>query len=182
MKTAGAAALTTVFPAAAPVLAAVNKFLPDDQQLPATATGDQVKDAISALPADKRAEVMAMQFDVEKVNIQESHQTARAMFQADENSKHTTRPKIALGAFRVVSFVAILIVSVWAVAVLTGKQDLAKTIQDGWPFVLAVIGPFVGWLNRYFGILKLEHQNRLNAANQQPIQGGIAGLISAFKK
>lgn len=123
--------------------------------------------------------------DLEKTKFQERAKTTRTMLETEAVSKHTTRPKIALGAFRVVSFISIGIFSVWAVAVLRDKTALVTAIQEGWPFIVGLILPFVGWLNSYFGILKEEQKDKLGALNgQMPAStvGILSKLASKFKK
>lgn len=101
--------------------------------------------------------------ELEKTKFEEKAKTLRAMLEGEAISKHTTRPKIAYGAFLVVSFISIGIFVVWAVAALQGNTELVQTIQDYWPFVLGLIMPFVGWLNSYFGVLRDEQKDKLDA-------------------
>jgi len=183
-KTVGASALNLVLPGSgSAILSMVNEFLPDDQKLPADATGHEVSNAIQSLPADQRAAIMEKQFDVDITQIKESNATARAMLEAESKSTHSTRPKIAYQAFQVVASISLMIVFGWLYAITTGKADMVSAIVDGWPWVTAIILPFVGWLNSYFGILKTEHKNRLDAAGgATPAPSGIAGILSAALK
>ena len=107
---------------------------------------------------------------------QENNTTVRELLKADAKNPHTTRPKIALGAFYVVAFVTIATISLWAYGVLAQNDVLVKTVMDGWPFILAVIGPLVTLLWAYFGVLKQEQRNRLDAATGAP--SGISRIIS----
>ncbi len=163
------------------MIGAINTILPADKKLSATATGQDIDFVIKGLPGDQRAAILNKEFDIELAQIKEGNATLRVMLEQDAKNPHSTRPKIALGAFRVVAFIAILVVSIWAYAVIGGDEKLVKTIVDGWPWILAVIGPFVGWLNNYFGTLKQEHRNRLDAANGSTTSG-IESLISSFIK
>lgn len=180
LKTVGSAAITTMVPGGGLLLGVVNEFLPKDKQLPTTATGEEVNSAVASLPADQRAAIMDKEFDVEITHVKESNKTLRTMLETEAKSPHTTRPMIALGAFRVVSFVTILVVSMWAFAIVKQDNKLVTSIVSGWPWVLVVIGPFVGWLNSYFGVLKQEQKNKLDAANGSSTPSGIAGIVSAL--
>lgn len=170
----GSAVVRSVVPGGGIIIDLINELLPDDAKLPAEATGSDLKSAVNSLPPEQRAQIMRREFDVQM----EGHHTVQAMLQAEQASQHTTRPRIALGAFQLVAFVAIVVVALWAYAVAVENGPLVAVIVDGWPFVAAVIGPFVGLLWAYFGILKNEQGNRLNAVNG--ISAG--GLISQLFK
>lgn len=183
VKTVGSAALQVALPGTGSlIVGAVNELLPDDKKLPAGATGDDLNSAIASLPPEQQASVMEKEFDVSITQIKESNSTLRTMLESDAANPHSTRPRIALGAFRVVSFISILIVSMWAWAVIKGDEKLVKAVVDGWPLAFAIIGPFVGWLNNYFGTLKQEHKNKLDAANGSSTPAGIAGILSNIIK
>ena len=125
---------------------------------------------------------MEKEFDVSITQIKESNSTVRAMLESDTKNPHTTRPYIAKGAFHVVAFVVIVTISVWAYGVFIRDDDLVKTVMGGWQFVLAVIGPLVTLLWAYFGVLKQEHKNKLDAANGSSTPAGIAGILSSIIK
>ncbi len=176
LTTVGSGLVSALVPGGPLLIAAVNEMLPDDKKLPANATGQQAASVINTLPADTRAQVLGKEFDV----TIEAHSTLRTMLETEQKSQQTTRPKIALGAFHVVSFVIIMVVSAWFIAVLQEDTETLSIIVDGWPFVLAAIGPFVGWLNHYFGILKTEQKNRLDAATGNLNANGLTGVIKSF--
>ncbi len=182
VKEVGGGVIADMVPGGRAVMRMVNKFLPEDAQLPDNATGSQAADAIQSLPADQRAQVMNKKFDIQITEIKESHSTVRAMLEAEAKSTHTTRPRIALGAFRLIAFATVLIILGWLYAVLVKDAVLVKSIVDGWPFVFALLAPFVGWLNRYFGILKDEQKNKMDAANGLSAPSGITGMISSLIK
>ncbi len=161
-RKAGAAIIRDVVPGGALIIDTINAVLPPDKQLPPDATGDSLAARLSQL------------------ELQAS--TTVAMLNAEAQSTHTTRPRIALGAFHVVATVTLVVVSMWAVAIMRGDVKMLSAITEGWEFVLAAIVPFVGWLNQYFGILRDEHRNRLDAANGSIPARGLAGLVAAFKK
>lgn len=184
IKSVGAGIIREVVPGGGLLIGAINAVLPADKKLPDMATGQDIDYVIKGLPVSQRSDILEKEFDIELAQIKEGNATLRVMLEQDAKNPHSTRPKIALGAFRVVAFIAISVVSIWAYAVIDGDEKLVIAIVDGWPWVLAIIGPFVGWLNNYFGVLNSENRNRLDAANGTPTSGitGIAGLISSFIK
>jgi len=182
VKTVGGNLISTAVPGGPLLLAGINALLPDDAQLPADATGQQAQDVISALPPEQRAEVMGKKFDVELATITQSGETMRAMLTTEATSPHTTRPKIALGSFRVVAFAIIVTISLWAYGIVTADTDMVKTIVNGWPFLLSAVGPLIVLLRAYFGVLGKEQKNKLDAATGNTNPAGIAGIIQALVK
>lgn len=173
----GGAVVKTMVPGGGLIIDVVNEFLPDDKKLPADATGSDMQVAVDKLPPAQRAQLMGREFDVQI----EEHHTLQAMLQAEQGSTHTTRPRIALGSFQLVAFVTVVVVSLWAYAVAIENEKLVAAVVDGWPFVAAVIAPFVTLLWAYFGVLKNEQRNRLNAANGSTA-GPLGGIISKLIK
>lgn len=173
----GGAVVKTMVPGGGLIIDVVNEFLPDDKKLPADATGPDMQAAVDSLPPDQRAQLLGREFDVQI----EEHHTLQAMLQAEQGSTHTTRPRIALGSFQLVAFVTVVVVSLWAYAVAIENEKLVAAVVDGWPFVAAVIAPFVTLLWAYFGVLKNEQRNRLNAANGSTA-GPLGGIISKLIK
>lgn len=180
LKTVGAGIIREVVPGGGLLVEAVNAVLPAGKKLSAGATGPDISAAVASLPADQRANIMSKEFDVDLTWIKEGNETLRTMLKHDAENPHSTRPAIALGAFRVVAFVCVSVVSVWAIAVLTGKDEMVEAVTGGWPFVAAVIAPLVTLLWAYFGVLKQEHKNKLNAAGGASHAGGIVGILSSL--
>lgn len=111
----------------------------------------------------------------------ERGETTRSMLENESKSQHTTRPRIAWGCFLVLAAVSCAVVLVWAFAAVTGRTELVSAMMDGWPFVASIVLPFVTLLYGYFGILKTESRDRLNAATGvAPVAGGI--IKKLFKK
>jgi len=180
VKTVGAGAISALVPGGGAIVGAINAFLPDSSKLPQDATGKQAAEAIQSLPASDRAAIMAKEFDVTITEIKESHSTVRAMLEADAKIPHTTRPYIAKGSFHVIAFTIIAIVSVWIVSVYTEANATVKAVMDGWPFIVAVLAPLVTLLHAYFGVLKHEHKQKLDAANGVANPQGIAGMLAGM--
>ena len=182
VRTVGGAVISNVVPGGAAIVGAVNALLPADSQLPETATGKDVVTAIQSLPPEQRGAVMMKEFEVDITQIKESHSTVRAMLEADAATPHTTRPYIAKGSFHVVAFTIIAAVSIWSYGVSTQNAELVKAVMDGWPFILAVIAPLVILLHAYFGVLRQEQKNRLDAAGGSTTPSGIMGLVTSLIK
>lgn len=182
VKSVGSGIVREVVPGGGILVDAVNEFLPDDKKLPSNATGKDIDDAVGSLPAEQRARIYEKEFDVDLTQIRQSNETVRAMLEADTKNPHTTRPYIAKGSFHVVAFAVVATVSAWAYGVVTGDSDLVKSVTGGWQFILSVIGPLVTLLWAYFGVLKNEQKNRLDAARGSSTPGGIAGILSNIIK
>lgn len=181
VKSLGSAALQVALPGTGSlIIGAVNGLLSDDKKLPITATGHDVSAAIASLPPDQQASVMEKEFDVDIIQITESNATLRTMLETEAKSPHTTRPYIAKGSFHVVAFAIIVAVSLWAYAVLRENEGLVSTVMNGWPFILGVTAPLVTLLSAYFGILKKEQKNKLDAAQGNSTPAGIAGILSSL--
>jgi hypothetical protein len=183
LKTVGTGVITSVTGGAAPlVLGAINAVLPDDAKLPEGATGQQAQDALASIPAEARAKLMDKEFDVQITQIKESNSTVRMMLESDAASPHTTRPKIAMQSFQVIAFSIITTTALWAYAVLAGDVEMVTAIMDGWVFIVGVNGTLATLLLAYFGVLKQEHKQKLNAAGGHPSGGVLSSLISSITR
>lgn len=187
-KSIGSGLLQTALPGVGTlIIKSINDELPKDKKLPVTATGDDALTAIKGLSPDRRADLMDKEFDVQITDIKETNETLRVMLDADATSTHTTRPKIAYQAFQVVASISLITIFLWAYAVGSSNDKMVKVVMDGWPFVVGIVSPFIILLHAYFGVLKQEHKNRLDAAgglptdsstNQSAIMGTIAKLLN----
>ena len=177
LKKVGGAVVKTMVPGGGLIVDVVNEFLPDSKKLPPDATGSDMQAAVDSLPPDQRAQLLSREFDVQV----EQHHTLQTMLLAEQSSQHTTRPRIALGAFHLVAFVTIVSASLWAYAVAARDSGLVAAVTDGWPFVAAMISPFVTLLWAYFGVLKHEQRAKLNAANGST-SGALSSIITHITK
>jgi hypothetical protein len=177
VKNVGGAIVSEVVPGGSLIVKVVNEFLPDDDKLPEVATGNDISNAISKLPPQEQSQVLIKEFDVTLEQIKQEHSTVRTMLENDAKNPHTTRPYIAKQSFHVVAFVTILMVSTWVIGIYTGDTDMVSIIVDGWAWILAVLGPLVTLLYAYFGVLRKENEDKLNAANGQRAVSGIGALI-----
>lgn len=183
LKSVGSAAIQVAMPGTGSLLVAgLNELLPAESKLPVNPTGTDVSNAIASLPPEQRASVLEREFDVEVVQIEQSNQTLRAMLESDAANPHSTRPKIAYQAFQVVAIISLGIVAIWAIAALRGDHKTMELVNNGYVFVGIITSPFILWLNSYFGILKTESKDRLNAASGLPEEGPslINSAVSKF--
>lgn len=181
-KTVGTGIIRNVVPGGSAIIDTVNAFLPDGGKLDGNATGEDIASAVQSLPAEQRVELMAKQFEVDITQIKESNSTVRVMLESDSANPHSTRPKIALGSFYVIAFTIVITIAMWAYGVAIKDANLVKTVMDGWPFVVGVIAPLVTLLWAYFGVLKQEHKQRMDAAGGRSTPSGIAGILSTILK
>lgn len=128
---------------------------------------------LAAVESDPLAAVKLAQVETDALRVRGD--TLQTMLNAERSSTHTTRPRIALGSFRILAFVSIMVVSVFVYAVLVGDDDMVAVLVGGWPFVAALIGPFIGLLYAYFGVLRKESKDRIEAVN-----GGSAGIVATL--
>lgn len=180
IKKVGGGIISTVVPGGGAILGVVNALLAPDKQLSTNATGADMSVAMASLSPSDRLILEAKEFDVDITQIKESHSTVRAMLESDVANPHSTRPRIALGAFYVIAVTDIVAVSMWAYGVVTGNDAMVKIVMGGWEFILAMNAPLVTLLWAYFGVLKTEHKNKLDAANGSNTPSGITGLISSL--
>lgn len=182
LKTVGAGIIREAVPGGGLLLGLVNDFLPEDKKLGESATASDVKAAIATMAPEDQAAIMEKEIDVRLEEIKQPHNSLRTMLDNEHTSPHTTRPKIALGAFQVTAAVTLIVVAMWAVAVSEGDVKTIGEVMDGWPFIITILAPFVAILRAYFGMLTKEHENRSNAVNGFSSRSGLGAIISAIKK
>ena len=110
------------------------------------------------------------------------------MLDTKVKSQHSTRPYIAKHAFHALALISILAVSAWTLALYNQFQSIdeasinqaaamAKSIENGWSFILSVIGSFVTLLMAYFGTLRKEKNDKLNSIYGHEINlGGFSNV------
>jgi hypothetical protein len=180
VKTVGTGIISTAVPGGPLIVAAINAVLPEDQKLPDNVSGAQAQDAISRIPAADRAALMDKEFEVELTDIKESHSTLRTMLESDAANPQSTRPYIAKHAFHIIALTSVVIMIAWGYAVFTGNTEMVKQVQDGALFVVALNGTLATLLLAYFGTLRKEHKQKMDAASGNASPTGIAGLISTI--
>jgi hypothetical protein len=182
VKKVGSSIIRNVVPGGGILVDAVNAFLPEDKKLPTDATGSQVEEAVDSLPPEQRAAVFEKKFDVQLEQIKQQGETLQAMLIAEQKSTHTTRPYIAKGAFQVVAVCTLAVIFTWCGGVWLNRPDIVEKAQDAQTFMLYVLGPLVALLMAYFGILKQEHNNRLNASQGSPIPSLLGAVAKRIIK
>ncbi len=172
-----AAVASALIPGGPVILAAVNAILPDDKKLPETATGNDIADAVNALPPEQRASLMSKEIDLQIA--QEEGWTARykAMTEGDGQS---TRPRIALMMAQVTCFVILLFAAAIAVQILTEGLDSLAESAGAWTVFATLLGIPSGVLAKYFGELRKEQQSRLGSA-PGGLLGNLAGILGKVK-
>ena len=182
LKTVGSGLITTLTGGAAPlILAGLNAVLPDDKQLPDNATGLDAQRAIDTLTPEQRASVLSKEYDVEIEEIRGFTDRFKAMAEVDA-SGNTTRPQIAMMMAVCVVFTVIVTISIFSYAVVEGKELMIKSIMDGWPFLLAILGTPTALLRSYFAMRTKEKQHKYEATTGvKPQANLISALIGRFK-
>jgi len=186
LKKVGGAILKDIIPGggvASLILDSVNAFMPDNEKLPDEATGHQTLAAIGNLPAEQQAIVLSKQFDVEIAEITGWSSVVDSLAKADATGA-STRPTIAMMMAQVVAFAVIVAISGWAVAVLTNKADLLKSLADSWTLIVTIIGTPTALLRAYFGMRTDEKKSRYSVASGGPVQSGgmLSGLAALIKR
>ncbi|WP_444894913.1 hypothetical protein [Microbulbifer sp. SSSA005] len=168
IKAAGGIALDVFAPGARQV---INAVLPQDKQLPPSATGTDADQCVQALPPEQRASLLERQMDLHIA--QEEGWTSRytAMCQADGQS---SRAQIALMMAKVLCF-EILAFTLWAFVYPEQMQS---------PVLWTVFGTLTGvpatLLGKYFGELRREQSKRQEAMGASPSTGLVGGIARAL--
>lgn len=181
-KTVGVGIVSTMVPGGAALVSAVNAFLPADQKLPETATGQDMDRAITTLSANAKAELLSKQYDVDIAHIHANASATKAMLIAEASSPHTTRPYVIKHSFHLIALIALGIMFCFVWATIKGDPTVINVIIEAWPVVGVLVVPLIECIRRYFGILAKESADRQNAANGFPLQSGLAALAQKFVK
>lgn len=181
LKTLGRGLIKEI-PGGGAILGLVNAYLDDDKKITEDATGNYLSSVIETLPDDQKVAILSKEFEVDITDIKERHDTLRTMLVQDAINPHSTRAYIAKQSFHVVGIVIIIMMSMWSYAVAIKDSEMVNAVMGGWQFVLALIGPLIYLLYAYFGILKKEHEQKLNTAAGVTPVGVISKIIGAFRK
>ena len=173
-------AVSSVIPGGPLILGAVNAMLPDDKKLPESATGNDIRNAVSQLTPEQQGSLMEKQLDVEIAEIKSWEGIQESLSKADQAGS-STRPAIAMMMAWCIVFVVALFTSVWGYAVVVDHSDTLETLGESWPMMLAVIGTPTALLRSYFGMRTKEKTTRYNAAAGQPTSQPF-NLINLFRK
>ena len=170
------------FPALAPAIGIVNRFIGGPEKLPPSATPEQVAAAYDALPENDRAAVDRA-VEVELAYLREGSARLETMASV-ESAAENTRPRIALLMARVVALGVTGSVGALLFGSVTGDAGLVAAVGDSWPMLATMIGIPAGVVTSYFGQLNRDKQCRRAAAAGQPITQppGILGALFGGRK
>ena len=177
----GTSILADVIPGGNAILKVINEFLPDDSKLGDKATGAEIQDAVSSLPAEVQAQVLTKKFDVEITAIKEYTNVIQALGDVDK-SGHSTRPAIAMMMARIVAFSVVVIVSFLAMAIFNKDAETITAIGDCWPLLFAILATPMALLRAYFGMRTKEKQQKYQAVSNTAPESALLGLFSLIGK
>ena len=96
-----------------------------------------------------------------------------------DKSGNTTRPFIAGMMAWVVAYTIVLIVSMYAYAIISKDAEMIKAINEGWPWIAAIIATPTALLRAYFAMRTKEKQQKYEAATGV---SAAPSIISALLK
>lgn len=166
-----------LIPGGPAILAAINAVLPDDNKLPETATGADMRAAVNRLNPDQRSSLMEKQLDVEIAEINSWTDIQGSLAAADATG-NTTRPEIALMMAKTIVFSTLACVVVWVYSVANGSADIANS----WQSLLVILGTPTALLRAYFGMRTKEKKARYELAGNQPKANPLLDVITAWRK
>ena len=172
----GASVAATANPAVGAALGLVNKFLPDDEKLPESASVLDITKKVETLPPEVQQSIQESEIELKKVESNNWVEIQRALNDADKSGE-STRPYIAkLMAWCVaLSIMPLSIGILYAIA--SGQTETIEAISDASLVVLALIGTPTALLNSYFGKRTKEKEHRVQAAAGQPVNQSGSGLL-----
>ncbi|AQS36627.1 hypothetical protein Sps_01461 [Shewanella psychrophila] len=177
----GASILADVIPGGNTIIKVINEFLPDDIKLGDRATGAEIQNVVSSLPAEIQVQVLAKQFDVEITEIKEYTNVVKALGDVDKTGL-STRPAIAMMMSQIVAFSVVILISFLAVAMFNKDVATITAIGDNWPLVIAILGTPTALLRAYFGMRTKEKQQKYQAVSNTPPESVFSGLLNLVGK
>lgn len=177
LKTVGTGLLAST-PFGLAALPIINAFLPEDEKLNSSTSGEDAEQAIYNLPASSRETLMLA--DINLQVEEERGRTARyqAMSAADGQE---TRAKIVTKAMHALIGLSIIFLA------FVGWVYVSKGAEAALSYELvalfgAVTGTFAYVVRAYFGDLRTETQSRHATIDDKPQQvKGLAGLVAAIR-
>lgn len=176
-----AAVAGAVNPAVMGGITLINAFLPDDKKLTPQSTGADVMAAYNGLPQDQRMTI-DQRAQIELAHLVQGHDTLRTMLETDARNPQSTRPKVVLGSFWFLAISNMLIIFIWAYAVIIENDKLVGAIMNGWPMIAALQAPFATVMISYFGNLVKEQANKYAAASGHAMPGIGSAIASMIKR
>ena len=176
----GGSILADIIPGGNAILNVVNEFLPDDLKLTAKATGEQIQEAVSSLPAEQQATLLSKEFDVEVTSIQEHTKVLTALGEVDKTG-NSTRPFIALMMAWVVSFSIVGLIIMLGIAINEKDSETVIAIGNNWPLAVALLGIPSGLLRAYFGMRTKEKQQKYQALTNTAPTSSLSGIVGLLR-
>ncbi|MER2490326.1 hypothetical protein [Catenovulum sediminis] len=171
----GSAALST-HPLGALAVQAVNAFLPDDEKLSTSDSGEKVLSKVDNMPLNVQVELSKL--DLERTKELADADKYTAMCKADAQE---TRAKIVNKAMNSLILLSLLFV-LGVVYVYATKGAAAAFSYEMAAVFVTVSSTFAYVVRAYFGDLRSETESRHAAINnKKPRPKGLTGLISQFK-
>jgi len=179
--TAAVAVGGIVYPPLIAALPLINSFLAKDQQLGNFSTGRQVSGAIDQLIPEVRVQIRESEIDLEKTKVIEHSKIQHALAAVDITGQ-STRPSTVIKLTNTVCFTVITVVSVWCASIIAKDQEMVSSVIDGWPMIIALIGPMLAVIRSYFGTRTDEKNTRQHMAHgaDKPLSG-LAGIVRAVR-
>jgi len=176
LKVFGPAVLSIAYPPAAPIIAAVNAYLPDNKKLGDTCTGND----LSAALTQHNPELLEAEYALEAEVIKQRGAAMNTANSSANENYQETRAFIAKWSFIVVALVTVGITAAWVDALLNADALVIREVSGNWTMVVALLAPFFLLLKAYMGVLEREHQDRLNASNGKTAASSLAIGLSAY--
>lgn len=172
----GSAALSS-HPLGALAVAAVNSFLPSENQISVSSSGSEALGAVDTLP--KSIQIQLAKFDLDKVKEQADADKYNAMCKADAQE---TRAKIVNKAMNCLIILSLLFVL--GVVYVYATQGAAEAFSYEMAAVFITVSSSFAYVVRaYFGDLRSETESRHSAINGlKPNTKGVAGILKALRK
>jgi hypothetical protein len=154
------------------VVGLVKAFVPEAE----TMTGDQLQEAIKALPPEQAAQIELAEIDLAKTEEEARTQRFLAMCQGDGQQ---TRAKLVNKAMNaLIVFTSLFVAFIGWVYIEKGAAD-AFSYEMTAVFGI-IVGPFVYAVRAYMGDLKAEAMSRHAAIDEKPKPGNaVAEIIKA---
>jgi len=179
--TAAATVAGTLNPGVGAAIGLINQLLPQEKQLPITATGQDCEAAIKSLPADQQANIYNHEIDLELAKV-ESHAAIQATLAQVDATGNTTRPKIALMMARAIILTVVPVAWCLSYALVMGEVEMIKAIADNYLIILALLALPAQLVKSYFGHRTDEKKTRYSLAHGQPLLPQPLGLIGKLLK
>lgn len=177
IKTIGSG-IISAHPVGAAAIQIVNQFLPDDQKLSNTTTGQQALQVIEQLSGTEKAQIQLSQIDLQKVSLETDAQKYAAMCSADGQQ---TRANIVNKSMNCLIAVTLIFMCAIAYVYAVDGAKLAFSYEMMAVFA-SVVAPFAYVVRAYFGDLRSETESRHASINKLlPSGKGITGFIQAIR-